>query len=202
MQFEFFFDISSPWTYIAFHNVRPMAKEFGVAITWRPFLVGGVFNTINPSVYESREHLVPAKAAYRDKDLADWARVTGIPLIWEPTVFPVNSVKAMRGCLVTQQAGRLEDVADVFFDLYWAEDRDISQDDVLTLGCERIGFDQKVFFDGIAEPAVKQQLKDNTEELIRRGGFGTPTMFVNKDDMYFGNDRLLLVREVFKRGAE
>lgn len=202
MRFEFFFDISSPWTYIAFHNVRPICEEFGVEITWRPILVGGIFNTINPSVYEFRNNPVPAKIAYRDKDIADWARVTGLPLIWEPKVFPVNSVKGMRGCLVAERSGRLVDVANVFFNLYWAEDQDISQDDVLRLGCERIGFDQNVFFDGIAEPAIKQQLKDNTEELMQRGGFGTPTMFVNKTDMYFGNDRLILIREAFERAAQ
>ncbi len=48
---EFFFDCSSPWTYLAFHNIQPLAKEFGVEISWRPILVGGIFNTINPSVY-------------------------------------------------------------------------------------------------------------------------------------------------------
>ena len=60
---EFFFDCSSPWTYLAFHNIQPLAEEFGVEISWRPILVGGIFNTINPSVYESREKPVPAKAA-------------------------------------------------------------------------------------------------------------------------------------------
>ena len=52
---EFFFDCSSPWTYLAFHNIQPLAKEFGAEISWRPILVGGIFNTINPSVYASRE---------------------------------------------------------------------------------------------------------------------------------------------------
>ena len=60
---EFFFDCSSPWTYLAFHNIQPMAAELGVAIAWRPILVGGIFNTVNPSVYASRENPVPAKAA-------------------------------------------------------------------------------------------------------------------------------------------
>ena len=52
---EFYFDCSSPWTYLAFHNIQPMAAELGVAIDWKPILVGGIFNTINPSVYASRE---------------------------------------------------------------------------------------------------------------------------------------------------
>ena len=96
---EFFFDCSSPWTYLAFHNIQPLAKEFGVEISWRPILVGGIFNTINPSVYAQREHPVPAKLAYQKKDIADWARVAGLAIKMPPTVFPVNSVKAMRGCI-------------------------------------------------------------------------------------------------------
>ena len=75
---EFFFDCSSPWTYLAFHNIQPMATEFGAQIAWRPILVGGIFNTINPSVYASREHPVPAKARYSGKDLQDWARLAGL----------------------------------------------------------------------------------------------------------------------------
>src|SRR5262249_29231956 len=59
---EFFFDCSSPWTYLAWHNIQPLAKEFGAEIAWRPILVGGIFNTVNPSVYAQREKPVPLKA--------------------------------------------------------------------------------------------------------------------------------------------
>ena len=69
---EFFFDCSSPWTYLAFHNIQPLAKELGAEISWRPILVGGIFNTVNPSVYASRETPVPLKSRYMKKDLADW----------------------------------------------------------------------------------------------------------------------------------
>ena len=61
---EFFFDCSSPWSYLAFHNIQPLAKEFGEEISWRPILVGGIFNTVNPSVYAQREAPVPLKARY------------------------------------------------------------------------------------------------------------------------------------------
>src|SRR6195952_1258275 len=96
---EFFFDCSSPWTYLAFHNIQPLAQEFGEAISWRPILVGGIFNTINPSVYASREKPVEAKARHMKKDMADWARSAGLSIKMRPSVFPVNSVKAMRGCI-------------------------------------------------------------------------------------------------------
>ena len=107
---EFFFDISSPWTYLAFHNIQPLAKEFDEEIEWRPILVGGIFNTINPSVYEMRKTPVPAKAIYMLKDLGDWARSAGLAIKMPPSVFPVNSVKAMRGCLWLLREQRAEAV--------------------------------------------------------------------------------------------
>jgi len=60
---EFFFDCSSPWTWLAFRNLQPIARELEVEVKWRPVLVGGIFNAVNPSVYEFRERGVPAKQA-------------------------------------------------------------------------------------------------------------------------------------------
>ena len=196
---EFFFDCSSPWTYLAFHNIQAIAAETGAAIRWRPILVGGVFNSVNPSVYFAREHPVPAKQAYQLKDLQDWARHTRLAIKFPPSVFPVNSVKAMRGCILLEAQGKLEPFARAAFEAYWGEDRDISDDAVLAQLCARAGVDAANFFAGIARQEVKDALKANTEELIRRGGFGSPTLFVDGEDMYFGNDRLPLVRAALLR---
>lgn len=192
---EFFFDCSSPWTYLGFHNIQPLAAELKVQLRWRPILVGGVFNSVNPSVYASREKPVPAKRDYMLKDLQDWARLSSLKIVMPPKVFPVNSVKAMRGCLWLEPQGLLVPFATAVFEAYWGRDEDISQDAVLADICRKCGIDAEAFFAGIATDAIKLQLKTNTEELIRRGGFGSPTIFVNGQDMYFGNDRLPLVRE-------
>jgi 2-hydroxychromene-2-carboxylate isomerase len=196
---EFFFDCSSPWTYLAFHNIQPLAKEFGVEISWRPILVGGIFNSINPSVYASREHPVPAKLAYQKKDMADWARSAGLTIKMRPTVFPVNSVKAMRGCILLAPESKLVAFARAAFEIYWGEDKDISQDAVLTEVCQRAGVDPQKFLAGIGQQAIKDQLKANTDEVMARGGFGSPTIFIDKTDMYFGNDRMPLIREALQR---
>ncbi|MFN3524381.1 MAG: 2-hydroxychromene-2-carboxylate isomerase [Phenylobacterium sp.] len=196
---EFFFDCSSPWTYLAFHNVQPMAAGLGAPIRWRPFMVGGVFNTINPSVYESRKTPVPAKARYHGKDLQDWARLAGLQIRMPPSVFPVNSVKVMRACLVLEPQGKLVPFATAAFEAYWGEDRDISRDEVVADLCDRVGVDAPGLLAAIAEQPVKDALKANTEELIARGGFGSPTIFVGGEDMYFGNDRLELVRAAIER---
>ena len=194
---EFFFDCSSPWTYLAFHNIQPLATAFSEEISWRPILVGGIFNTINPSVYASREAPVPAKLNYMKKDMADWARSAGLAIKMRPTVFPVNSVKAMRGCI---WAGKdLVSFASAVFEAYWGDDQDISQDAVLAEVCRRVGIDPARFLAGISEQAIKDQLKANTDEVMARGGFGSPTIFLDKTDMYFGNDRLPLIREALQR---
>ena len=196
---EVFFDCSSPWTYLAFHNIQPIAKEFDEQITWRPILVGGIFNSINPSVYESRKTPVLAKAKYSKKDLADWARSADLKIVMPPRVFPVNSVKAMRGCVWLAPEGKLMQFATAVFKAYWGDDLDISQDAVLAGICERVGVDHEAFFNGIADPVVKEQLKINTDEVMTRGGFGSPTIFIDTADMYFGNDRMPLIREALAR---
>ena len=195
---EFFFDCSSPWTYLAFHNIQPLTDELKEAIQWRPVLVGGIFNAVNPSVYAQRDKPVPAKAAYMLKDMQDWANAAGLKIVMPPKVFPVNSVKAMRGCLWLEPQGKLLAFASAVFEAYWSREEDISQDAVLLKICQSMGVDGAEFLAGIAQPAIKEQLKSNTEEVIRRGGFGSPTLFLG-DDMYFGNDRLVLLTAAILR---
>ncbi len=188
---EFFYDCSSPWTYLAFNKIEAVAARHQADLVWRPFLVGGVFNTVNPSVYETRTNPVKAKARYYAKDLQDWANYYGIR-IGNPSVFPVNSVKAMRGAFVALEHGKVAQYSRRIFESYWGNDLDISKDEVLGQIVRETGLDDTEFFEKIAAPAYKDKLRANTDELIERGGFGSPTIFVN-GVMFFGNDRLQLV---------
>jgi 2-hydroxychromene-2-carboxylate isomerase len=197
-ELEVYFDCSSPWTYLGFHNVLPLAERLGVEIDWKPILVGGVFNTVNPSVYEGRAKPVKVKARYHLKDMQDWARLAGLTIKFPPSVFPVNSVKVMRACLALKPEGKLVDFARAAFEIYWSEDRDISDDAVFGDVCARADVDADDLRARIQTPEIKDQLRANTDELIARGGFGSPTLFVG-DDMYFGNDRIVLVEEALKR---
>ena len=112
----------------------------------------------------------------------------------------MNSVKAMRGCIWSGKD--LVPFARAVFEAYWGEDKDISKDEVLSELCRRVGIDPQKLLVGIAEQAIKDQLKANTDEVMARGGFGSPTIFIDKTDMYFGNDRLPLVREALMRRKE
>jgi 2-hydroxychromene-2-carboxylate isomerase len=190
---DFYFDCSSPWTYLAFERVQTLFTLGELEVQWKPILVGGVFNTVNPAVYENRANPVPAKSAYQSKDLQDWARAVGIE-IGQPPVFPVNSVKAMRGAFFALDNGVLVPYARAVFKRYWTDLADISQDKELCAIASSIGLDADEYFAAITTQSYKDRLRDTTDELISRGGFGSPTMFLDDDDMYFGNDRLELVR--------
>jgi len=196
---EFFYDCSSPWTYLAFHRIEEVAANGRARLVWRPILVGGVFNAVNKSVYEQRSNPVFPKLRYAVKDLQDWARLYGLT-IGQPAVFPVNSAKAMRGAFVAEEHGSLAAYSRRVFETYWGELRDISQDEVLADIVAQVGLgDPRAFFEKIASAPYKERLRSNTDELIERGGFGSPTMFVDGDDMYFGNDRLVLVADALQR---
>jgi len=73
---------------------------------------------------------------------------------------------------------------------------------VLSEVCKRVGVDPQKLLTGIAQQSIKDQLKANTDEVMARGGFGSPTIFIDKSDMYFGNDRLPLVRDALARRKE
>ena len=192
-QLDFYFDCSSPWTYLAFHAVQPLAAELGARISWKPILVGGVFNNVNQTVYDNRARPNPLKQAYMLKDLADWARLYGLKIVFPPKVFPVNSVKCMRGAFVALDEGKLAPYATAAFEAYWRDDRDLSKEDVLADVAAEAGIERQRFFAAIESSDCKLRLRVNTDELIARGGFGSPTMFVGSS-MFFGNDRLPLVR--------
>ena len=196
---ELFFDCGSPWTYLAFHAIEAVASETGAELLRRPILVGGVFNAVNPTVYEQRANATAAKWKYHAKDLNDWASLYGLTIEW-PDVFPVNSVNAMRGCIVAEEQGKLDEYARALFEAYWGEGHDISQAEILATVAERVGLDPEDTARRIGSAEIKQRLRDNTNELIERGGFGSPTIFVDRDDMYFGNDRLPLVRMALMKG--
>jgi 2-hydroxychromene-2-carboxylate isomerase len=190
---DFYFDCSSPWTYLAFHAVHPLARELNVEIAWKPILVGGVFNAVNQTVYDSRSKPNPRKQAYMLRDLTAWARLYGLQIVFPPKVFPVNSVKCMRGAFVALDEGKLVPYATAAFEAYFGEDRDISREEVLADIATGAGIERQRFFADIETDGCKQRLRANTKELISRGGFGSPTLFVG-DEMFFGNDRLPLVR--------
>ena len=193
---EYFLDCSSPWTYLSFKGILNLKKTKDFDIIWKPILVGGIFNSINPSVYESRKNPVKEKLDYSQKDMNDWTKLRGIEINW-PKIFPINSVRAMRGAFYfLDEQNEIESYLESIFKAYWTDGIDISSEDSLAKIVDALGVDSKNYIEFINLPDTKNRLVENTQELMDRGGFGSPTFFINDKDMYFGNDRLQLIEKL------
>lgn len=194
---EFFFDCSSPWTYLSFNALKNLAEDHNLELRYKPILVGGIFNSVNPSVYENRSKPIPIKEKYYLDDIQNWAASRDVVINW-PSIFPINSVRAMRGCLYAKSNNTLHEYALSVFKAYWTDDKDISSNKVLEDICFENDLDSKKFFEFIDMPSTKQELIDNSKDLIEKGGFGSPTFFY-KNKMFFGNDRLDLLASLLKK---
>jgi len=133
------------------------------------------------------------------KDLDDWAKYYGIELNF-PELFPVNSVKSMRGAPVAKKQGKIREYTRCVFKLYWVNGFDISQEEVLRNAVKDLGLDDEKFVNSIIEQDIKDKLRSETGEAVKRGAFGAPTIFLN-EKMFWGNDRLDFVEEYLKTNS-
>ena len=205
---EFFFDLSSPWTRLAFHNIQPILAETGAAVRWRPFLVGGVFNAVNPSVYQARERNDP-KMARSFGWLKEWAALAGLAMNFPSPHHPVKSVWAMRFCCALEdRQADLRIFAEAAFEAYYRDQQNLDDPAVLVAIAQGCGLDDAALATQAQTDAIKDRLRANTQEAIDRGAFGSPTMFVGQGfgggegarALYFGNDQLPLVRQALRAG--
>jgi 2-hydroxychromene-2-carboxylate isomerase len=197
---EFFYDLSSPWTYLAFTNVFGVIERTGFCAQLRPVLVGGVFNAVNPSVYAAREQSDNRKLQHSWKVLKDWAALAGVPMNFPSQWHPAKSVNAMRFCCAL--AGDMQALTDftrAAFQSYFGRRENLDDPAVLIAVANSVGLDGEALHAASQTDAAKALLRGNTEELIARGGYGSPTIFVDGNDMYFGNDQLPLVEAALMR---
>lgn len=194
---EFFFDISSPWTYLAFHNIQPMMSELDVEILWRPFLVGGVHNAVNPTVFEARASTDSPKFKQIGRSLYDWAALSGVVMNFPSPHHPLRSVHLMRFCcLLEEDQPTLKRFATAGFEAYFTDQRNLDDPETLVALTNETGLDGADMWKRSQEQACKDQLRANTDDAIARGAYGSPSIFVPFRDgerLYFGNDQLPLV---------
>ena len=188
---EFFFDFGSPTTYLAWTQLPRLCAEAGADLVFRPMLLGGVFQATG----NASPVTVPAKGRYMLEDMARYARRYGVPMRMNPH-FPINTLMLMRGAVGFQleKPDRFDAYVRAVFEAMWVEPRNLGDPEILAGALTQAGFDPREVLDMAGQQRVKDALKANTEEAVRRGAFGAPTLFVG-GQMYFGQDRLDFVRE-------
>ena len=195
---EFFFDLSSPWTYIAFNNITPLSKRLGTTIIWRPFLVGGVHNNVNEAYVESRaNNMGSPKWQQLGQSLFDWAALYDLPMNFPSAHHPLRSIHAMRFCCALEDNQTdLFRFAHAAFDAYYTDQANLDDPDVLVKIADNLGLNGELLRGMSQQQAIKDHLRANTDEAIARGAFGSPSIYVPFGDgerLYFGNDQLPLV---------
>jgi 2-hydroxychromene-2-carboxylate isomerase len=194
---EFFFDVGSPASYLAWTQLPRLAAETNAVVAWRPMLLGGVFKATG----NASPVTVPAKGRWMTDDLARWARRYGVAF-GIPPHFPINTLTLMRGATGMQlrHPDRFELYVDVVERAMFETPINLGDPDVLVATLRDAGFDPAEFAALVADPDVKARLIATTEEAVARGAFGAPTFFVG-EQMFFGQDRLDFVRDALRAAA-
>ncbi|MDY6943920.1 MAG: 2-hydroxychromene-2-carboxylate isomerase [Pseudomonadota bacterium] len=187
---EFFWDVVSPYTYLAATQMAKLKAQTGAEVRWRPFLLGGVFKATRNQPPAN----LPAKAKYMPRDLQTWAAYYDVPFAF-PSSFPANTLLAMRGATLIEDADKLEAYALGLFAAHWERGEDISQPGLVAEIASAAGLDGEALVARAGEQEAKDRLRRNTEEAVERGAFGAPTFFVG-EQLFWGNDRLPLIYHV------
>lgn len=193
-QVEFFFDVGSPFSHIAWRALPEIAARTGAEIVWRPILIGGVFKAtgnVSPMT-------VPAKGSYSTIDLYRWAEYYGIPFQMNPH-FPINTLPLMRGATAMLMRGpkALEAYLDAIYPAMFEQPVNLGEPAEIGKVLARAGIDPQALMAEIGTDAVKDKLRTDTDDAVQRGVFGAPTFFVGTE-MYWGQDRLMFVERALQ----
>ena len=180
---DFYFDIISPYSYIAHKKIQKIKEHQKVIFNYKPILLGGLHNLAGISA--------PAFNKYKMKNMQSdcelVSKKNNISFKWN-SKFPINSLSIMRGYLSVED-GQKEDYLNIFFNAYWRDNLDLSSEKEFSKLLENLKIDSKIFFDKITQQSIKDTLKKFTNDAFEKEVFGAPTFIVN-NKIFWGQDRL------------
>lgn len=191
---EMYWEVGSTNTYFALKLLRPILERTGARLVLHPFNLGHVFRLHNYALMEEP----PAKIANRKRDLARWAEKYQLPFRF-PSRFPIKTSRALRGSLAMRRWNLELPYIDAIMAAYWErDDASIAEYAGLRPIAAALGVDPDEFEAASESEPVRQQLIDSTNEGIRRGVFGVPSIFVG-EELFWGKDRMDFVEDELKR---
>ena len=194
---EFYFDFSSPYSYLLSEQIEAVATKYGRSVRYKPTLLGVVFKVSGMGPLTE----VPLKGEYSLHDFARSARYAGVKFQM-PDPFPVSGVNASRALLWLQSTGSAKSVPFVHqvFRAFFTQNRNISDAAVVCEIGEELGVDPKAIAAAMQDPAIKDKLKAAVDESVARGVFGAPFVFVDGEP-FWGNDRLPQIERWLQYGS-
>ena len=188
---DFYFDIISPYSYIAHKKIEKVSTEKNMIFNYKPILLGGL--------HKLAEITPPAFNQFKMKNMKNDCELVSnknhIPFKWNKK-FPINSISIMRGYLFIN-AEKRKDYLDKLFNAYWRDNVDLSIQENFTNILNTLEIDQASFLDGISNEKIKVELKELTTEAFNKEIFGAPT-FICNNKIFWGQDRLDYVIDEFQ----
>jgi 2-hydroxychromene-2-carboxylate isomerase len=194
---EFYFEFASPYGYLASTQIDDLAARHEREVRWHPIMLGAAFKETGarPLVH------TPLKGPYLRHDVPRFARLLGVPFT-EPPVMPANSLAASRACiwLDDNDPALAKRLAKAVFQAHWGAGREIGGPEQVAEIAAALGVERAALLAAVADPAIKERLKEATAAAIARGVFGSPFVFVD-GEAFWGADRLSQVEAWLARGG-
>ena len=193
MSFDFFYDLGSPYSYLASTQLPRLSERTGVPARLLPITLGGM--------RKSTGHQMPppSQLKYMSEDLARWAKKYGVP-VQIPAAFPASTIRALRACIAAGRAGKQDAAMHALFRAHWAEGKDLGDPAVISEALGTAGLDGAALLAQTDAQDIKDELRKNTDLALHRGVFGVPTIFVGERS-FWGNDRLEFVEQALREGG-
>lgn len=194
---DFWYDFASTYSYPAVERIGAAAQEAGVAVHWRPFLLGPIF--ARQGWTDTPFKLYPVKGRYMWRDLQRLCDSLGLP--WRrPSRFPQNGLLAARIVLAGAGAAWCIPFTRQVYQANFVHDRDIADPETLAQILRALGQNADAILEQAQHPDVKVRLRTETEEAERSGIFGAPSFTIGAE-LFWGHDRMAQAIEWAARGA-
>jgi len=190
-QFDFFYDLGSPYSFLASTQLAGIEHRTGARARLLPITLGGLRKATGHQMPP------PQQLKYMSQDIARWAADYGVDMRI-PGTFPASTITGLRACLAAERQGKGREAMHALFRAYWTEDQDISNAAVIERVLTGSGLDGKGLVAATSEQEIKDALRRNTDLALSRGVFGVPTIFVGERS-FWGNDRLRFVEAELRR---
>jgi 2-hydroxychromene-2-carboxylate isomerase len=184
----FWFDVHSPWCYLASHLIGDLARRHGATVDWRPLHLANLMTAIGGMRPLEQS---PARVAWYRQDLAEHAELYGLPLRPHPD-YPLRPSRALRAAIYAAEQGLAEAFVTSVMSGYWADGADISDLRVLQDIADEVGLGPRPLARIVDDPAYKAAVEANTKQAADTGIFGVPS-FVLAGKLFFGTDRMTLL---------
>ena len=182
--FEFYFDFSSPYTFLAHKQIRKIEKDNSIKIKYMPILLGGLLKSAG--IIANAD--IPIKAKYMIKDCKMWAEKYAVAFKFN-NYFPIKTLNLMRCVLVAEKKNFEQNFINEIFDAIWQDGLNLNDNSIVEKLLKNLDINPKTFLMDAVDSSIKEDLKKRTDLAFKKGIFGAPSFIVN-NKVFWGQDRL------------